>query len=166
LKKLSQQIDQSFIDDLQKSMKDLGIADTEIEKVKQTLQQAVESQAPGEPDEPEEAFPAENRELNTTQQTLQPGKSLASLAFVVRYLKTAYDAKEIGERIGINWDEVEFTPDDLKKGIEVEKEHGPKDEETDVTGGDLETTAKIAWAHLKESSDYYNLLEDMEKSFD
>jgi hypothetical protein len=48
--------------------------------------------------------------------------------------------------------------DEFKKGINVEQEH------SDVTGGDLETTAKIAMAHLKEKNDYYTKLEDVEKS--
>lgn len=75
------------------------------------------------------------------------------------------EARDTGEAIGINWDEVEFEPADLAKGIEVELEHGTKDEETNVTDDDLESTAKIAWAHLKESADYYDLLSDMEKQF-
>ena len=75
------------------------------------------------------------------------------------------DAKSIGEQIGINWDEVEFTPEDLQAGIEVELEHGSKDPDTDVTGDDPLLTAKIAWAHLKESPIYYDLLSKMEEDF-
>ncbi|MFA5132535.1 MAG: DUF5661 family protein [Candidatus Paceibacterota bacterium] len=74
-------------------------------------------------------------------------------------------AREVGEAIGIDWDEVEFTPKDLAAGMMVELEHGSKDANTDVTGDDLEMTAKIAWAHLKESPKYYKLLDKMEKDF-
>jgi hypothetical protein len=34
--------------------------------------------------------------------------------------------------------------------------------ETNVTNDDLEATAKIAWAHLKEIPDYYTRLNKME----
>ena len=73
-------------------------------------------------------------------------------------------AREVGERIGIDWDTSEFTPKSLASGMQVEYEHGSSDPETDVTGNDEELTAKIAWAHLKESPDYYKALEKMEKT--
>lgn len=71
-------------------------------------------------------------------------------------------AKEIGEHIGINWENSEFGPEDLAVGIDVEFEHGTVDTETDVTGDDVQDTAKIAWAHLKESPFYYGELSKME----
>jgi hypothetical protein len=77
---------------------------------------------------------------------------------------TAEEAKEIGTKIGINWEEVEFSPESLAKGITVEQEHGSSDPETDVIGDDLEAAAKIAWAHLKEMADYYERLAQMEKA--
>lgn len=66
--------------------------------------------------------------------------------------------KDLGERIGIKWDEEKFTPKDLGIGFEVELEHGRIDSQTDVTDNDVMTTAKIAWAHLNERPDYYDLL--------
>jgi hypothetical protein len=75
------------------------------------------------------------------------------------------DFSVLGERIGIQWDEVEFSPDDLKKGYKVELEHGTKNSQTNVTDDDPEATAKIALAHLKESPRYYEFLEQMEKKF-
>jgi len=73
---------------------------------------------------------------------------------------------ELGESIGIDWSTVSFGPEELLQGIDVEAlEHGPSNPETDVTGGDLAIAAKIAWAHLSESSEYYGLLEEMEKEF-
>ena len=44
----------------------------------------------------------------------------------------------------------------------MELEHGAMDPETDVTGDDVVTTGKIAWAHLKEIRDYYSRLDQME----
>lgn len=80
---------------------------------------------------------------------------------------TEDDAKEIGEAIGIDWEAVEFTPKDLQAGMEVELEHGTKlGEEVNVTGDDPEATAMIAWAHLKESPIYYDLLAEMEKEME
>ena len=40
-------------------------------------------------------------------------------------------------------------------GLEVEPEHGAAIPETNVTNDDPLLTGKIAWAHLKEMSDYY-----------
>jgi hypothetical protein len=73
------------------------------------------------------------------------------------------EAKAIGDEIGIDWDEVDFTPADLLAGIQVEMEHG-EDPETNVTDDSIVDTAKIAWAHLKEMADYYTKLDKMEKS--
>lgn len=72
--------------------------------------------------------------------------------------------KLIGEKIGIDWEKAQFTVDDLSKGIQVELEHGTQDPQTNVTDNNLETTAKIAWAHLKEDPEYYKKLAKMEKS--
>jgi hypothetical protein len=82
---------------------------------------------------------------------------------------SAYDAEllasieELGEEIGINWDESPFDVSQFIKGIEVEFEHGTHDSATNVTGDDVIQTAKIAWAHLKELPDYYDRLEIMEE---
>lgn len=72
-------------------------------------------------------------------------------------------AREIGEKIGIDWDEVPFDPEQFLMGIEVEFEHGASDPETNVTDDDILETAKIAWAHLKELDDYYYRLKEMEE---
>lgn len=68
---------------------------------------------------------------------------------------------KIAKKIGISWDEVDFTPDDLEEGIKIEREH-LKDPETAVISTD-EEAAKVAWAHLKESPKYYKELRKMEK---
>ena len=66
-------------------------------------------------------------------------------------------AKDIADRLNIKLDGI--TAANLARGIKVE--HG---EHKNVVGGSLEAAAKIAHAHLKERPDYYQKLEDMEKS--
>jgi hypothetical protein len=70
------------------------------------------------------------------------------------------NAKEIGDSLGINWNEVNL--DEFTKGLNVELEHGTKFPETNVTDNDTTITGKIAWAHLKEFPDYYTRLEKLE----
>jgi hypothetical protein len=70
-------------------------------------------------------------------------------------------ARIIGDRLGIDWREVDL--DEFTQGIAVELEHGSRWPETNVTNDDLHITAKIAWAHLKEFPDYYTRLQKMEK---
>lgn len=74
---------------------------------------------------------------------------------------TEEEAKAIGDQIGIDWSK--FDADQLKRGMNVELEHGLRDLETNVSNDDDVTTGKIAWAHLKEIRDYYDRLEVMEK---
>lgn len=69
-------------------------------------------------------------------------------------------AKEIGDDLSINWTEVNL--DEFTKGLNIELEHGTRYPETNVTNNDHKMTGKIAWAHLKEFSDYYTRLEKME----
>lgn len=73
--------------------------------------------------------------------------------------------RALGEKAGIDWGAVPFSEKDLAQGIKIEMEHGPKDPATDVTGGDPVITAKIAWAHLNESPDYYKKLAEVEREF-
>jgi len=74
---------------------------------------------------------------------------------------TMEEAKKIGDTIGITWQE--FDVDQFRRGMNVELEHGSHDAQTDVTHDDAIVTGKIAWAHLKEFSDYYDRLEKMEE---
>jgi hypothetical protein len=71
-------------------------------------------------------------------------------------------AREIGERIGIDWGRSRFDAEQFRMGLEVELEHGSRDPETNVSGDDEMTTGKIAWAHLNEFPDYYTRLAKME----
>ncbi len=73
---------------------------------------------------------------------------------------TLEEARELGEKVGINF--AQYDLDQFRMGLSVELEHGADDPETNVTNGDLIMTAKIAWAHLKEIPDYYTRLNKME----
>ena len=77
---------------------------------------------------------------------------------------TKKEAKEIGEKLGIKWDE--FDVDQFRRGMDVELEHGTVDMATNVTNDDPLMTGKIALAHLNEFPDYYDRLEKMEKEAD
>lgn len=72
-----------------------------------------------------------------------------------------YDAKRIGDKLGIDWQK--FNLEEFTKGLNIELEHGSQFPETNVTNDDELLTGKIAWAHLMEIRDYYTRLEKMEK---
>ena len=74
---------------------------------------------------------------------------------------TAEEARRVGERIGINWSEVDL--EQFRMGLEVELEHGVRNVVTNVTNDDLVLTGKIALAHLMELPDYYTRLMRMEE---
>ena len=74
---------------------------------------------------------------------------------------TSDQAKEIGEKLGINW--TKFDIEQFRLGMDVELEHGLVDPSTNVSNNDPLTTGKIALAHLNEFHDYYDRLEKMEK---
>lgn len=71
------------------------------------------------------------------------------------------DAERIGKLLGIKFDK--FSIESFTDGMNVEMEHGKINELTNVTNDDLVMTGKIALAHLLESPDYYERLEEMEK---
>ena len=81
-----------------------------------------------------------------------------------KYNLTAKEVKEIGDKIGVDWTTVDFG--EFMQGVKEELEHGCtfaiKCDQTNVTGDDLEATAKIALAHLYEVPDYYTRLERLE----
>jgi len=70
------------------------------------------------------------------------------------------EAKRIGKRIGIDFNNIDL--EQFRMGLSVELEHGAFDPQTNVTNNDLQITGKIAWAHLKEIPDYYTRLTAME----
>jgi len=63
------------------------------------------------------------------------------------------EAREIGERIGIDWDTSRFDVEPFRMGLAVELEHGRRDPATKVSDDDEITTGKIAWAHPNEFPD-------------
>ena len=71
------------------------------------------------------------------------------------------DARQIGEKLGVNWSK--FDVEQYRKGLNVELEHGLVDPHTNVTNDDPIMTGKIALAHLNEFLDYYTRLIEMEK---
>ena len=73
---------------------------------------------------------------------------------------TKHEAEKIGNKLGINWGEVNI--DEFTKGVNVELEHGYIDSKTNVTNDNRILTGKIAWAHLNEFPDYYTRLHKME----
>ncbi|MGE0067384.1 MAG: DUF5661 family protein [Solirubrobacterales bacterium] len=76
---------------------------------------------------------------------------------------SADEAREIGERIGIDWSAAPFDLEQFRSGMDVELEHGRHDPATNVTDDDPEVTGKIALAHLNEFPDYYTRLLRMEE---
>ena len=72
------------------------------------------------------------------------------------------EARRIGERIGIDWQNSPFALEQFEMGLAVELEHGRRDATTNVSDDDELTTGKIAWAHLNEFPDYYTRLAQME----
>jgi len=73
---------------------------------------------------------------------------------------TSKEAKEIGEKLGIDW--TKFDVEQFRMGMDVELEHGTRDPNTNVSNDDPLVTGKIALAHLNEFPDYYTRLKEME----
>jgi hypothetical protein len=73
---------------------------------------------------------------------------------------TPEEAKQIGDRLGIDWNKTKL--EEFRVGLHIELEHGLVDPATNVTNDDEIVTGKIALAHLNEFSDYYTRLEAME----
>ncbi len=77
---------------------------------------------------------------------------------------TAEEAKQIGEQLGIDWNN--FDIEQFRMGLDVELEHGLISPHTNVTNDDPTMTGKIALAHLNEFADYYTRLDKLEKEAD
>ena len=77
---------------------------------------------------------------------------------------TPEEARSVGSALKMDWTKVD--PEQFRRGLEVELEHGARDPETNVTNDDLTLTGKIAWAHLKEFPDYYSRLDKLETEAD
>ena len=69
---------------------------------------------------------------------------------------TLTEAMDLAEQLGINFENVGYSPEEFLAGLHVELEHGLTDSHTNVTHDDAITTAKIVLAHLNENSMYYD----------
>jgi hypothetical protein len=72
---------------------------------------------------------------------------------------TKSSAKELGDKLSVNWEKVDL--DEFTKGLSVEKEHDDGGK-LDVVSSNLDL-AKIVLAHLKERPDYYTKLKSVEE---
>jgi hypothetical protein len=59
----------------------------------------------------------------------------------------------------INQEKMKIDPEEFRKGMEVELEHGVRFKDANVTNNHPILTGMIVLAHLKESLDYYKLLD-------
>ncbi len=59
----------------------------------------------------------------------------------------------------VNSAKMKIDPEEFRKGLEVELEHGVRFKDSNVTNNHPVITAMIVLAHLKESLDYYKLLD-------
>ena len=75
---------------------------------------------------------------------------------------TIEEARDIAQKIGLDFAKNNFPIEEFCAGLSVELEHGNANAQTNVTNDDLLVTGKIAWAHLNEISDYYTRLAKME----
>ncbi|MFP3914691.1 MAG: DUF5661 family protein [Actinomycetota bacterium] len=76
---------------------------------------------------------------------------------------TPAEARSQAEALGLDLDEEIFGLEALRRGIEVEMEHGPSAGPFDLTGADPLAPAKIAVVHLRMCSDYYQRLDAMRR---
>ena len=74
---------------------------------------------------------------------------------------TTEQAREIGDKLGVDW--IRFNVEQFRMGLDIELEHGMIDPSTNVTGNGPILTGKIALAHLNEFADYYTRLDKMEQ---
>ncbi|HEX9935345.1 MAG TPA: DUF5661 family protein [bacterium] len=70
---------------------------------------------------------------------------------------TSKEAKTILKTV--NTEKMRIDPEEFRKGLEVELEHGVRFPDANVTNNHPVLTGKIVLAHLKESLFYYRLLE-------
>ena len=66
------------------------------------------------------------------------------------------EAIDIAKHLGIDFDNVKFTPEEFLEGMNIELEHGKVNINTNVTSDEPIITGKIALAHLNEHYAYYN----------
>jgi hypothetical protein len=77
---------------------------------------------------------------------------------------TIEEAQHLGDLFSIDYNVVPL--EQFQFGLNVELEHGRRNELTNVTDDDLIKTAKIAIAHLLEFPNYYQKLKLMESQLE
>ena len=70
---------------------------------------------------------------------------------------TTKEAKTILSKVNVK--KMQIDPEEFRRGLEVELEHGTQFGDANVTNNHPILTGMIVLAHLKESLDYYKLLE-------
>ena len=70
------------------------------------------------------------------------------------------EAKQIGDRLGIDWKKYDL--EQFRLGLHVELEHGSQNSSPNIPIDDELLIAKIVLAHLNEIPDYYTWLIKME----
>ena len=70
---------------------------------------------------------------------------------------TAKEARAILDRVNVK--KMNIDPEEFRRGIEVELEHGTQFGDANVTNNHPILTGMIVLAHMKESLDYYRLLD-------
>ena len=83
-------------------------------------------------------------------------KLIIAIQTIAKEILSDEEATVLGEKVGIDWDAVDFSLEQFKRGYEEELEHGTEDPETNVTDDDPEMTAKIVWTHLKKNPTEYD----------
>jgi hypothetical protein len=73
---------------------------------------------------------------------------------------TTDEARAAGTKIGLDWGNVPWTVETFRTGMNEELEHGTRNPLTNVTNDDPVVTGKIALAHLIETPDYYQKLDE------
>jgi hypothetical protein len=67
------------------------------------------------------------------------------------------EAKAILAKVNVK--KMKIDPEEFRRGLEVELEHGTQFDDANVTNNHPILTGLIVLAHMKESLDYYKLLE-------
>jgi hypothetical protein len=66
----------------------------------------------------------------------------------------------------VNTEKMEIDPEEFRAGLDVELEHGTRFQDANVTNNHPIITGMIVLAHMKESLDYYKLLDVAEAEGD
>jgi hypothetical protein len=76
---------------------------------------------------------------------------------------TKEEVKEIGDKLGVDWNKISL--DEAIAGMEIELEHGTMYPKTNITDDDPIMTMKIVLSHMNEcpKNNYYSQLKKLEE---